>query len=77
MKNDKIVLTFGHCAEVLNRDIMIGSDDTKEGKRKKFTFNAWLNEYSVWVASSTEKGYFVRVDGGQAVEELLNVYNDL
>jgi hypothetical protein len=56
---------------------MIGADDTVDGKRKQFTFNPWLNQYSVWVASSTDKGYLVCVDSGQAVEELLNVYNDL
>lgn len=78
MKNDKkIVLNFGHCAEVLDKEIMIGRDTTVDGKRKQFTFNPWLNEYSVWVASDTEKGYSVCVDGGQAVEELLKVYNEL
>lgn len=58
---------------------MIGRDHTVEGKRKQFTFNPWLSEYSVWIASSTEKGYSVCVDNGNVsrLEELLTVYNEL
>jgi len=65
MKN--ITLELRHVEEVLTKDILIGSDSARE---KKFTFNPWANEYGVY-----HKGN--RVDAGQALEELLQVYNEI
>lgn len=66
----KIDLSEKHCKDVLDREIMIGRDAAKDGKRKQFGFNAWRNEYYVTHDN-------VIVDCGQAVEELLCVYNEL
>ncbi len=63
-------LEIKHCEEVLNKEILIGAHYTKDNKYKRFTFNTWKNEYSIWVGGEY-------VDGGQAIEELLNEYNEL
>lgn len=63
----RIDLEPRHVEEVLTRDILIGSDSARE---KRFMFNPWANEYVVY-----HKG--IRVDAGQALEELLQVYNEL
>jgi len=63
----KITLTEQHCKEVLNTELRIGVDTRAN---KKFTFHVWLNEYRVY------KGDEI-IDSGQAIEELLNIYNDL
>ncbi len=63
----RIDLELRHIKEVLTKDILIGSDSTQE---KRFTFNPWANEYAVY-----HKG--IRVDAGQALEELLQVYNEI
>ena len=67
-KNRKrIELTIDHCEESLSQEILIGLDS---GKRKKFTFHVWLNEYRVYRGKEV-------IDSGQAVEELLEVYNSI
>lgn len=58
---------MSHCEEVLNQELMIGADFER---KKKFTFHVWINEYRVY-----HKGKCL--DSGQAVEELLEVYNSL
>ena len=63
-------LEIKHCKEVLDAETLIGSSRAKDGRTKKFTFNMWQNEYRVWHGKE-------QVDGGQALEELLEVYNDL
>lgn len=63
-------LEIRHCKEVLDKETTIGTGRTKSGKHKKFTFNTWMNEYTIWVSGE-------RLEGGQAIEELLNDYNDL
>jgi hypothetical protein len=51
--------------------VLIGSDRLRNRKgRKKFTFHVFLNEYRVY------KDYEV-IDSGQAIDELLEVYNEL
>ncbi len=67
MKYPKIYLKTSHCEEVLNQELLIGADSKRE---KKFTFHVWMNEYRVY-----SKGECI--DSGQAVEELLEVYNSL
>lgn len=63
-------LSIKHCEEVMDKELMIGRSDSRCGKRKQFGFHVWLNEYRVSLDG-------VVVDSGQAVEELLEVYNDL
>ena len=64
-------LKVKHCVEVLNQELLIGSDQLRNRKgRKKFTFHVFLNEYRAY------KDYEV-VDSGQAIDELLEVYNEL
>ena len=59
-----------HAEEVLRKDILIGSANARDGRNKRFWFNPWANEYRVTHGDA-------EVDGGQALEELLDVYNDL
>lgn len=70
MKFSNLELQMKHVEEVLRNDVMIGSAIAHDGKNKKFVFNPWANEYRVIHGD-------VDIDGGQAVEELLAVYNDL
>ena len=66
-----IELKVKHCVEVLNQELLIGSDRLRNRKgRKKFTFHVFLNEYRVY------KDYEV-IDSGQGIDELLEVYNEL
>ena len=67
-------LTTRHCEEVLNQRLLIGSDVAKNSERKRFYFHVWLNEYQVEHGSHGSEKI---IDSGQAVEELLNVYNGL
>jgi hypothetical protein len=69
-KYKKIILTEQDCKDVMNKEILIGADNSTDGLRKRFTFNAWLNEYSIWKNN-------IRIGGGQAIEELLEEYNEL
>ena len=71
-------LNIRHCEEVMNQRLMIGSDEAKNGERKRFYFHVWLNEYQVEHGShGSEKVIFSNRDSGQAIEELLEVYNSL
>lgn len=63
-------LEIQHCEQTMNQELMIGRDNARDGKRKQFGFHVWLNEYRV-----THDG--VIIDSGQAIEELLEVYNEL
>lgn len=67
-------LTTEHCKEILNQRLLIGSDKASDGKRKRFYFHVWLNEYIVEHGSHGDEKI---IDSGQAVEELLEVYNEL
>lgn len=67
-------LTTKHCEDVLNQRLLIGSDKAKTGERKRFYFHVWLNEYQVEYGSHGNEKV---IDSGQAVEELLEVYNEL
>lgn len=67
-------LTTKHCEEVLNQRLLIGSDKARDGKRKRFYFHVWMNEYQIEHGSH---GAEKTIDAGQAVEELLEVYNEL
>lgn len=64
---DEIKLSVEHCQQVMESDLLIGSYSKK---KKMFTFNPWANEYRVWHHRKI-------IDSGQAVEELLDVYNSL
>ena len=67
LKGKIMLLEIKHCKQALEREIDIGVD-TK--KRKRFTFNIWENEYTVWHMGKA-------IDCGQALEELLEVYNNI
>ncbi len=66
----KIELTIDHCMEVLDQRLLIGSDKTRREKRKRFYFHVKLNEYQICVDGEI-------VESGQALEELLETYNNL
>jgi hypothetical protein len=70
IKRELTELTFEHCHEVLRRDILIGSAYTLDGHSKSFVFNPFFNEYRVMRGDAV-------IESGQAVEELLTVYNEL
>ena len=63
MKN--IPLELKHCKEVLSHELIIGYDSKIN---KRFTYHIWENEYRVYHNDKM-------IDCGQAVEELLEVYN--
>ena len=63
-----------HVKEVLYQRLLIGSDKAIDGERKRFYFHVWLNEYQVEHGSHSREKI---IDSGQAVEELLEVYNEL
>lgn len=69
-----MALTTKHCEEVLNQRLIIGSGEAIDGSRKRFYFHVWLNEYQVEHGSHGKEKI---IDSGQAVEELLEVYNEL
>lgn len=65
------ILTEAHIKEAMSVSILIASSCTAKPKSsKKFLFNVWENEYSIW-----QNGKYLC--GGQAIEELLNIYNEL
>ena len=67
MENKNIELKVKNCVEVLDRELLIGSDSSM---KKSFTFNVFKGEYRVWHNGEC-------IDAGQAVEELLEVYNSI
>jgi hypothetical protein len=79
-------LKLKHCTEALDREIVVGST-SKAGKDvKRFVFHVLENEYRVQVkkyrtssplSHKPEAISWKTVDSGQAVEELLEVYNEL
>jgi hypothetical protein len=70
VKHKKIILTEQDCKDVMRKEILIGADNATDGLRKRFMFNPWMNEYSIWYDGH-------RIGGGQAIEELLEEYNEL
>ena len=70
IKKELTVVTIENCREVLTRDLLIGAASTLDGESKAFVFNPFCNEYRVM------RGLKV-IESGQAVEELLAVYNEL
>jgi len=69
-------LTLIDCEEALNREIALGSVSIAGKDCKRFVFHVLENEYRVQVK---KYGPYLweTVDSGQAVEELLEVYNRL
>lgn len=63
-------LDTSHCEQVMRLDIQIGSDTAVDGKRKQFVFNPWANEYRILHDGK-------ELEAGQALEELLDAYNEL
>ena len=59
------VLTVEHCKEIMSQNLMIGRTATTA-----FYYNPWKNEYSIWHLGSF-------VTSGNAVEEMLDEYNQL
>lgn len=57
----------GHCKGALDKELIIGSDSNR---KKKFTFHVWDNEYRVYHNNKV-------INAGQAIEELLDIYNEL
>jgi hypothetical protein len=68
MKRTKLIVD--DCKDVLDTNITIGTAYAKDNKRKSFMFNAWANEYYIYHSKKI-------VSGGQAIEELLDIYNEL
>ena len=69
-------LKLKHCTEALDKEIVIGSTVTALRERKRFVFHIWDNEYRVQVLKNRPLRWKT-IDSGQAVEELLEVYNYL
>lgn len=46
----KVELTADHCAEALEKELLIGSDTTDNGERKTFTYQPSTGLYTVRVA---------------------------
>lgn len=68
---NNIKLNVIDCKSALDRTILIGNGKSKkDGQVKEFLFHIWDNEYQVRL------NYMV-IDSGQAIEELLEVYNNL
>jgi hypothetical protein len=61
------LLTPKDVKSVMEQDILIAADTRAN---KKFVFNPQQNEFTIY----KDDEY---VDGGQAMEDLLDVYNDL
>lgn len=53
-----------HCTEVLDQELLIGADG-----KKRFLFHVLENEFRVYKDDEI-------IASGQAVEELLNIYNE-
>ena len=70
MPHKSLVLELRHCEAVLRRDVTIGSDTARDGQQKRFVFTPWTNEYRIVHGGND-------LDGGQALEELLDIYNEL
>ncbi|MGZ8233198.1 hypothetical protein [Methylobacter tundripaludum] len=73
--NAKIALTIEHCIEVLDVEMLIGSDKTSERKpserkRKRFTYNPAEGLYTIWVGRSV-------YDQDMKPDRLLEFYNEL
>lgn len=66
----KTYLEIIHVQQSLSKPVLIGSDTAHDGKRKQFVFVPWEEEYRVMHGDR-------EVCGGQAVEELLEAYNEL
>lgn len=64
------MLTIKDCKDVMSKETLIGSYTAKDKKRKLFTFNAWMNEYSIWHDG-------VRIDSDPMNGRLLEEYNEL
>jgi hypothetical protein len=64
------MLTIKDCKDFMDHETLIGSDKAKDGLPKRFTFNAWMDEYSIWHDNK-------RISGGLAIDELLEEYNEL
>jgi hypothetical protein len=64
------MVTIKNCEQVMSKEVTIGSGIAKDGQSKHFTFNAWVNDYSVWHDGGV-------IDSGNAIEELLEEYNEL
>lgn len=55
MVTNKIELTVDDVRESLDKEIMIGSDETRDGRRKKLIHNAYTNMYSIVMNNSLIK----------------------
>ena len=62
-----VALTDAHIREVLQNDIIIGSDSVTHAR---FVFNPWANEYRVYVNGEQKFA-------GNAIEEMLDEYNKI
>lgn len=67
------VLTIEHVKSVLDKEIVIGSDTSRDGYRVTFTFNPYANEFRV----SHDNQGVIAVGCGSDAHELLKTYNEL
>lgn len=73
----KIILTTEHCNEVLNSELLIGSDDTLDGKRKRFTYNPFDREYKIWINGKELDYDDYGLEYGMILDGMLDIYNGL
>lgn len=67
---NKYELTAKHCKDIMNKETLIAFDVSKNGKQKKFTFNAWMNRFSIWHGDN-------RINNSKMYGNLLEEYNNL
>lgn len=70
MNNAKIELTIGHIYETLDSNTLIGSDEAKDGLRKRFYYNAFEQ---VCIVQHGNK----EIARGSHKQEMLDIYNEI
>jgi hypothetical protein len=66
----KITLTKKDCEDVMNKEVMIGSDISSEGTLKMLTFNAWTQDFSLFHDNEL-------IECSTCLDDLLKMYNEL
>jgi len=67
------ILTLEHIKQVMDRDIIIGSDISRDGYRISFAFNPYANEFRI----NHDNQGVVASSGPDATHEMLDIYNEL
>lgn len=63
-------VTVQDCMQVLRVPVVIATGYASDGRLKRLEFSPWQSAYGVWHSE-------VYVTGGNAIEEILDVYNNL